>query len=723
MEAVPHPTSAETKLHFLDYWRIIRIRKMVILAVFLLVVTTTTVVSLWLPKKYASSVRMQVDKDVTDVNPMSGQQAQVFFDPYYIQTQFERIQDKLILYKVIEELGLNAKWAERYGYPAALTSAETFDMLSDRMRVSQVRNTSVIEVRVLSEDPEEAAAIANKIAEVYQDNRKEQRRKKSTSGVDAMRKDLDAQTKLVENARKEVERLRKEGNISDLISDGAGAVAPLESEIVRRMEALRAGALENLGPIETKLNQIKKLTPQELRKSLNSIVHDNNLALALQSYDMTMQKIVSERADLTEDHPEMIKLNTLLQEINKQIEEQISGIMGGLESQLAAAKKNLEQMTKEVDEAKQKEIKANEGNRAYASAKRYLETQEKVLQVQEIRFKQESFDAELPVTSSVEITGAAEPSLRPVRPNITLNIALGVIVGLIAGIGLAFFIEYLDTSVKTIDDVEQVLQSPVLSVIPQGVGLMIEDGAESPHAEAYRVLRTNVLFSRKDQKLNTITIVSGGAEEGKSTTVFNLATVFAQNGQRVLLVDSDLRRPSLHKLLKVSNTVGLTNYLLGQNTLEEVIQTTRQPGLDFLPSGKLPSSSLGILSSQHMKDFVRDIKSRYNFVFFDAPPLMGVSDASILVSLVDMTLLVIQHRKYPQAMNVRAKHAVDKVGGNLLGVVLNNINISQDAYYYYYSGYYYDHYTNENKPASEKPNGSPVKPGREPAKLDLKQKY
>ena len=169
----------------------------------------------------------------------------------------------------------------------------------------------------------------------------------------------------------------------------------------------------------------------------------------------------------------------------------------------------------------------------------------------------------------------------PVRPNKTLNIVLGIIIGLMVGVGLAFFIEYLDTSVKTIDDVERALQAPVLGVIPQNVGYLIDEGAESQHAEAYRVLRTNLLFSRKDDKLNSIVVVSAGAGEGKSTTVFNLATVFAQTGQRVLMVDSDLRRPTLHKMLKVTNSIGLTNYLLKQNTLEEVIQTTSLPTLDL----------------------------------------------------------------------------------------------------------------------------------------------
>jgi len=320
----------------------------------------------------------------------------------------------------------------------------------------------------------------------------------------------------------------------------------------------------------------------------------------------------------------------------------------------------------------------------------------------------------------VEIVDSAKPGLKPVRPNKPLNIALGIIIGLVVGIGLAFFIEYLDTSVKTIDDVERSLQCAVLGVIPQNVGLLVDEGTESPHAEAYRVLRTNLLFSRKDDKLNTVAVVSAGAGEGKSTTVFNLASVFAQSGQRIIVVDSDLRRPTLHKMLKVTNNLGLTNYLLKQNTLEEVIQTTKLPTLDFLPSGKLPSSSLGILSSGQMRDLIGELKQRYDFVFFDSPPIMGVSDASILASEVDMTLQVIQYRRYPQPMNIRAKQLIEKVGGNLVGIVLNNINMSQDESYYYYSGYYHDYYYRSEE--SETGAKADAKSG-DKAKLDIKQKY
>ena len=175
-----------------------------------------------------------------------------------------------------------------------------------------------------------------------------------------------------------------------------------------------------------------------------------------------------------------------------------------------------------------------------------------------------------------------------------------------------------------------------------------------------------------------------------------------------------------HALWHVTNNLGLTNYLLKQNSLEEVIQTTSLATLDFLASGKLPSSSLGILSSAQMNDLINELKQRYDFVFFDSPPIMGVSDASILASEVDMTLQVIQYRRYPQPMNIRAKQLVEKVGGNLVGIVLNNINMYQDESYYYYSGYYHDYYYR----SEETESAARTQPASgEQAKVDIKQKY
>ena len=470
--------------------------------------------------------------------------------------------------------------------------------------------------------------------------------------------------------------------------------------------------------INTLYTKLKGMDRADLKKALPVAYPDTRLSEHLQNETSTKQKLADLSVNYSPEHPEIKRVTKILEEVTKQISEDIDGIMLGIDTRVASKKAEVNTVQKGVDDARDIDIKKSIERRPYYLAKRDLEGLQIIRERLNMQITAQEVDAKIKRSASVEVVNPAEPGLLPVRPKRTLNIALGVIVGLIIGVALAFFIEYLDTSVKTIDDVERALQAPVLGVIPQNVGSLLDEGPESPHAEAYRVLRTNVLFSRKDPKLNTMTIVSGGAGEGKTTTLFNLAVVFAQNGQRVLVVDSDLRRPSIHKLLKLSNAIGLTNLLLKQNTLEEVIQTTGLPTLDFMPSGKLPSSSMGILSSVQMKEMIRDVKRRYDFVFFDSPPIMGVSDASILSSEADMVLQVIQYRRYPQPMTIRAKQMIEKVGGNLLGLVLNNINMAQDENYYYYSGYYYDYYTkNEESEVADPKKSNPDD------KLEIKPKY
>jgi polysaccharide biosynthesis transport protein len=694
LKAAPPP---ETKLHFLDYWRIIRIRKTVILAVFLLVVITATVVTFILPEAYSSTARIKVERDQSDISSLlQSQQMMTSYDPYFIQTEFEVIQSEVILTNVISDLNLIEEWSRRYG--TQLPKEEVMRFLKRQMDLRPVRNTSLIEIRVYSDNAAEAARIANKIAETYKKYRVEERKSLSRGGIEALQKALEAQEVIVSNAQTRVDKLRLDLQIPDAVAAENAGTMLLSAETLRRIEALRIESQAEYVRQKTLLDKLKALKTEELAQAIPTTgVQDLLLGTLLENLTLAAQKLVSLKKEYGAENTEVKKVSAQVEDLNNRIKERVEGVLRGLEAKVESLGQGLIDMSNEVVRATVVDIKKAADSQPYFKAKRYLEEKERFRQMIYVKMASEKTDVDLPKSSMVQIVDTAKPGIRPVRPNKALNISLGVIIGLVVGVGLAFFIEYLDTSVKTIDDVERSLGSPVLGVIPQNVGILMEEGAESPHAEAYRVLRTNLLFSRKDDKLNTIAIVSAGAGEGKSTTVFNLASVFAQGGQRVLVVDSDLRRPTLHKMLRVTNNIGLTNYLLKQNTLEEVIQTTNLPTLDFMASGKLPSSSLGILSSAQMRDLITELKRHYDFVFFDSPPVMGVSDASILASEVDMTLQVIQYRRYPQPMNIRAKQLIEKVGGNLVGIVLNNINMSQDESYYYYSGYYHDYYAKDEE--------------------------
>jgi polysaccharide biosynthesis transport protein len=716
MDPLRVPAPQETKLHFLDYWRIIRIRKTVILAVFLLVVITATLVTFILPESYASLARIKVERDQTDIpfttDPRMGVAS---YDPYFIQNEFETIKSERVLSNVVASLNLNEDWGKKYNGGLTLKPYESIFRLKSMMDLQPERNTSFIDIKVLSEKPEEAAALANAIAKAYQSYRWEVRKNLSLGGIKALEERLAEHDAKVHAARTNVDRLREQYNIADAMAVADSPTMLMSAEQYRQLERMRIELESQVMREETLLDSLKATPRDKLVYSLPTASPDAALTSLVEQKNLAEQALIIKQKDYGKEHPEVVKLRDQLDDLKTKVDNQVDGILMGLDSRVSAVRQQLNKLKNEVENAKTNDIATARQTQPYWEAKRKLDDLQRFGQILVMKIASENIEASLPKTTMVEIMDDALPGIRPVKPNKLLNIGFGIIIGLVVGVGLAFFIEYLDTSVKTIDDVERSLQSPVLGVIPQNVGLVLEEGADSPHAEAYRVLRTNILFSRKDEKLNTIAVVSAGAGEGKSTTVFNLASVFAQSKQRTLMVDSDLRRPTLHKMLGVSNNLGLTNYLMKQNSLEEVIQTTDLPTLDFLASGKLPSSSLGILSSSQMKELINELKRRYDIVFFDSPPIMGVSDASILASEVDMTLQVIQYRRYPQPMNIRAKQLIEKVGGNLVGIVLNNINMSQDESYYYYSGYYHDYYSrNDDEETAARAEGD--KTGRDEPK-------
>ncbi|MCD8533290.1 MAG: polysaccharide biosynthesis tyrosine autokinase [Verrucomicrobia bacterium] len=735
MENFKAPEEAQDKLHFLDYWRVIRIRKAIIFTVFCIVLLSSAIFTNFMPEKYRSFARMDVQKDKTDVNLMDQPSFGQGFDPYWMQTQFEIIESTSVLYPVIEELKLRERFGEKYGDGAPMKLDLTYRLLSGLISLSQTRNTSIIRVSAVTYDSALSSEIANAVVDKYTEYRSQLLNSASTRGLDALReKELQSQ-KEIEDLNSTIEQMKKDNNIVDLSGDSYLDVYDESPEVIRQLAQDKIREEKNYERTKSLYEQFLSIKedPKALRDLIESVDPDQRLTTMLLGLDEAQLQLVINKTRFTENHPDVRTTEAAIAQLNSQIGLKINSILEGWRVKLEEAKSALEITNNALDSYKDVKQSKDTNYRDYELAKRELNRKQRVLDAIRLKINSEEINKAIPRNSEVQIIDRAEPDNKAVSPSWSLNLVLGGIIGLSIGIGLAFFIEYLDTSVKTIDDVERALQAPVLGVIPQNVGSIIDEGPDSPHAEAYRVLRTNLLFSRKDKTKNTFSVVSGGAGEGKSTTLFNLATIFAQNNERVLVVDSDLRRPSIHKILGISNSLGLTNYLLGQNVLEEVIQTTQIPTLDILPSGKLPSSSMGILNSPQMKELVEILSKRYDYVFFDSPPIMGISDASVLASLVGYTVQVIQYRKYPQAMTIRAKQLVQKISNNLAGVVLNNINMSQDSDYYYYSGYYYDYYYSRNEdsdPTAKSKNGKPtssVKPNSRSEKpgsvSDIKQKY
>ena len=719
MDPIKADSVQEAKLHFLDYLRILRIRKAIIITVFLITFTIATVVTFILPESYASTARIKVEPDtIADISGLTGGGPDVTwapYDPYFIQTAFEIIQDQVVLGKVIKKLNLNEVWGKRYNGGQPLDTAATMRMLKQRLSLDPVRNTKLIEITVYDEDKNEAAKIANEIVAAYSDYRQNLHQDQTQRGIKALEDQYENDEKKIDVVQSNVDYLRSKLGINDTDPNSIAPTPTLTAEQLQNYANLKIQAEAQYTQLDTLLGELQLLSPEKLREVLPTASPNPDPILSdlLTKLNMAQQNYASLTNYSGPSNPDVLSTQSLIAQLNQQIDDRVSGIMVGLKSKVQALKAQLDKITETVNQAKKADQEAASTSQPYWEEKRKLVNMWDFHRALQAKIAAEKINLEIPKTGMVEVIRQAEPGQRPVRPNKTLNIILGVVVGLGVGIGLAFFIEYLDTSVKTIDEVERAFQAPVLGVIPQNVGFLVEEGPDSQHAEAYRVLRTHLLFSRKDDKLNSIVIISAGMGEGKSTTALNLATVFAQAGQRVVIVDSDLRRPTLHKILRVSNNIGLTNYLLKQNTLEQVVQTTPVPMLDFMASGKLPSSSMSVLNSSQMKELITELKQRYDFVFFDSPPILGVSDAAVLASEVDMAIQVIQYRRYPQPMTIRAKQLIEKAGGNLAGIVLNNITMSQDE------GYYYYYYSRDEDEKEAEPQGAVD----DPNKIGIKQKY
>jgi len=717
------PPPAEAKLHFLDYWRVIRIRKAIIITVFLITAIIATAVTFILPESYSSTCRIKVENDAVDgLNGSTVTASMIPYDPYFIQTTFEIMQSQLVLSNVISSLNLNVEWGKKFNNGEPLKTTETMEILQNRMNLAPVRNTKLISITVYSDDAKEAAVLANTIAESYRQYRLNTRKENSATGIQVLNEQYLQESNQIQTAQQKIEELRGKLGITVDQANSVGYTPSLTTDQLQRYHDQLIEGQHEYTEHSAMLDHLKTLGKNQLRDVLPGIVgNDPDLNAGLTRLHEAEQAIAQLKIDYAPDNLKVTRVQTLIDELNREIDARVAGILSGLESQVSSKKAALDSLSKSIEETKAKDQAESAKNQPYYDAKRDLEQLRDQHRLLYAKLEMDRLDAAMPKNSMVQIADRAEPGKTPVKPNKTVNIVLGLIFGLVMGIGLAFFIEYLDTSVKTIDDVERTFQAAVLGVIPQNIGYLLEEGQESKHAEAYRVLRTNLLFSRKAETQNTIVVVSAGAGEGKSTTTINLATVFAQGGSRVLIVDSDLRRPTLHKLFKVANNLGLTNYLLKQNTIVEIVQTTGVPNLDFMASGRLPNSSMGILGSAQMKEMIAELKQRYDFIFFDSPPILGVSDASVLASEVDLVMQVIQYRRYPQPMTIRAKQMIEKVGGNFVGIVLNNINMSQDEGYYYYSGYYHDYYQSQS--AEEQEAEAKAAAGGNDAEIKIKQKY
>lgn len=698
-------TPEQQQLHFFDLLRVVSIRWPIILVIFTLVVLTTVAITLLMPKKFQSAALIQVQENADFQIFQSGQGGN-FADPRFTTTQFEIIKSREILDPVIEQLGLATKWMEEY----EIRSPEIIQKkLQSMMSLREVRNTDLIEISVMSPDKEEAANIANTIADEYQKARIREQQQWVARSLATLEQEVEKQRAKTEKFRQAASELRVKSGINDLNPESSEGERQASEVVLVQVEQDVSTQRLQTAALRAKYRQLAGMSNDQIMRSIATLeIEDSTILQILPLYQEASSEVARLLNEgLGENHP-MVKSQEAKADVYwKQLTDQVTSLRTALSVNLAIEEESLENLEEKLAETREDQQQSKTDSAQYFEAKTNYLQAKNVLEAAETRFWTESMQRSMPQNPAI-IWSRAEVSEYPARPRVGLNIALGILFGGILGIGVAFLIEYLDTSVKTMEDIERYFDLPVLAVVPKGTGVLMDLPPDAMDAEPYRILRTNIEFNRKNKDMKVLTLVSGGAGEGKSTTLVNLAYTFAQSGLKTLVVDADLRRPTQHKIFDVSNARGLTDYLSKGVPIDELVLDTKVEGLQVVPSGKLPPGAIAMLNSRRMTDLIDELKKKYDMVLVDAPPILGVSDSSVIVRSVDMTALVIQHRRFPRAMLARVKHGVLNAGGNLLGAVLNNVDIRMDQYYQYQTNYYAYH--EDGKPSSA--TGKPPRPAK-----------
>ncbi len=614
--------------------------------------------------------------------------------------------------------------SERPGEVSSDIDPALLDRYMGYLAVSDVRGTDLIEVRFTTPNPALSAFLAAAHTQAYMEANDEARLATDVTAKDFLGQQLRESRAKVENAQAALRKLRHRAS-ERRRQPGAEA---------RRPEDLRAHEPPHQGRGQSRHAREPLRLPhraQGRRRGPTSSTKAGVQKLHLALLDLRAQRAALANR-LGPNHPQMIELAQQESELERQLHAEVGHEVDAVRARFDAAKDREEALRRKLAHLEESAIELRDLGARYDLLKNDVDT---AAQLHQSLLKQQMETAvnSALAASNIRVIERAEVPKRPSKPNVPMNLTLGVIAGLIFGLGATFVSEHFDNSVKSSEEVEGLLQLPALATIPnfalarrspamRAIGdhgessaksggsltvrkegrtppplqngfardLVVVNEPLSPVAEAFRSLRTAVLFSTPDAPPKVILVTSAGAGEGKTVSSLNLASALAESGSRVLLVDVDLRKPACHRSLNVRNDRGLSSFLAGQADLKAVTHVFSSPKLSFIPAGPTPPNPAELVGSARMRDTLESLRDSYDFIVVDSPPVLPVTDAVVLSREVDGVLMVVKGHDTPRELIKRARDQLMQANAHLLGAVVNNVDLGWGDLYFYnrYYGYY-----------------------------------
>lgn len=566
------------------------------------------------------------------------------------------------------------------------------------LSVKGVKDTDIFLIVSTCADPRDAALIANTTAEVFIKDRLARRLESTQQGIAWLQNHLKLEQVGLDRSRIELYEFM---NSYGILSLDEKRGTRLDEELKILEEKARA-ASESAGVLEIRYQQTLKLAASpNLIDTIPEAVTDKILAELRTQEIQLQQEGIKLSATYGTNHPKVSSIERQLQNIRTAKGQEILKIVNALKVQYDSARLQEQLIVKARDDLQNQIEDLKKRTVSYFTLKREVESNEKVYDLVLNRLKETSLTEEMSRSPNASIIERAEVPEAPSSPDVKGLIMKGLMLALALGLGTAFLLEHLDNTFTKPEQIEQQLEVTFLGAVPnlsldgkfahEMRPLVALSDAKSSGAEAYRALRTNLLLSSADVQPQLLLVTSPGRNEGKSSTAANLAIVMAQAGNRVLLMDCDLRRPVLHKAFSLDREPGLSTLLVGTKVdPEPYIQKTTQANLEVITCGQTPPNPPDLLGSKRMHALLESLRKDYKFIILDTPPLWAATDAAVLTSFVDGTLLVIKAGDTKRHFAQRAVKLLGDLNARIIGVVLNKMAAGKDGYYYY--DYYYYQY-------------------------------
>jgi len=717
------------EIHLKDYLRVILKRKWIIGTCTVIVLTLAVLSSMNKEPYYQASVRLSIQKQNASV-VLFPNMAFPLYDPDYYQTQYTILRSRPLAERVIKKLRLGesrefkASPRRKFNFdipgmvfsllkklnPVRLFSTSSsakgsikpsnakndgispalVNAFIGRLGVSPMKDTKmVVDLSFTGRYPKVIAEIANAVAEEYINMTLEAKIEAAQKMMRKLNEQLAQQRKKVEESEIALQKYKEKENIVSL--------EERQNIVVQRLSQLNAlvtGVKTERIAIETRYKELKKLSDQpEMIESLPSIL-SNAMIQQLKTDYVALQRRYSEASKkFGAKHPKMLELRSQIGLMKQKIALEVKKNVTSLMTEYKVAQSKEATLTEALESQKKDAIELNRKAIEYKILERDAQSNRQMYNILITKMKEADVSSDLKGTD-IRVIDPAQIPRSPIGPKRGFNILFAAFIGLGLGMAFAFFLEYIDTSMKTPEDIKRI-QIPYMGFIPtfhtnNHMELIVQEDPKSLISEAYRTLRTGILFSGSKPSPQFIQVTSAGPQEGKTITAANVATVMAQSGSRVLIMDCDMRKPRIHEIFGMPNAHGLSDLLVNGEEGFSFIKKTNVPNLDIIACGTIPANPSELLGSKRMQRFLTLLGEKYDRIIMDSPPVLAVTDSIVLSRLVEGIILVVGAGASSKNGVTRAVELLKEVNARICGAVLNNLNVDKERYYY--SRYYYYNY-------------------------------